>query len=379
MATEYPPLGKSYVSGYANNDRNYPIVCIRKDPRVENYKIPDNLSPHPDSVRWPNHVFIGTKPTGSDQRVEWVYEIMPGPVIDGKAVNELGAVEAFAEQTVLPTDDISSPVAERNEFGFFASESISPISATQSKKETRVVETRPPEFSYFEVTQDRAIVKNDVQFLTRSELLLPENQILIDGATVDVADSPMAFPWIRRTVKSLPTNSLGEISLPPTKTEWDTITYTFPGIIYTWKARFTDDQVRANLSFFDNRYPVSMTVPAKYVVSYHEPTSSDPNDDTQLNLTLPSATNGQSFFRVITRPWARIFFNIPDNTIHPPAPITIAKQSVDRGGVAFDVSGGQGSDPVSYTPGDEILIGGEVKQWWGGLYVKRLVYVSEPI
>jgi hypothetical protein len=79
MATEYPPLGKSYVSGYANNERDYPIVSIRKDPRVENYKIPDDLSPHPDSSRWPNHVFTGAQPTRSDERVEWVYEILPGP------------------------------------------------------------------------------------------------------------------------------------------------------------------------------------------------------------------------------------------------------------------------------------------------------------
>lgn len=76
---EYPPLGKSYVSGYANNDRDWPIVSIRKDPRVENYKIPDDLSPHPDSARYPNHVFTGSQPTRSDERVEWVYEILPGP------------------------------------------------------------------------------------------------------------------------------------------------------------------------------------------------------------------------------------------------------------------------------------------------------------
>ena len=79
MATEYPPLGKSFVSGYANNDRDYPIISIRKDPRVENYKIPDDLSAHPDSVRYPNHVFTGARPTNSDERVQWDYEILPAP------------------------------------------------------------------------------------------------------------------------------------------------------------------------------------------------------------------------------------------------------------------------------------------------------------
>ena len=379
MATEYPPLGKSYVSGYANNNRSFPIVCIRKDPRVENYKIPESLSPHPDGLRWPNHVFVGTKATGSDERVEWVYEIMNGPEVLGQSVNELGAIEITKDQIVFPSETIDSPVLETTDDGFFVSKEISPISSTQSRKQERSMAERPPSFTYFEVTQDRAVVKNDVEFLTRSELLLPQNDISIEGAIVDVADSPMSFPWVRRTTKSLKTNELGEIVLPPSKIEWDTITYTFPGIIYTWKARFTDDQVRANLSFFENRYPVSMTVAAKYVVTYHEPISTDPNDDPDLNLSLPSARNGQDFFRVITRPWARIFFNIPDNTIHPPAPITIAKESVDRGGVAFDISGGQSSEPSFYQAGDEILIGGEVKQWWGGLFVKRLVYVSEPI
>lgn len=94
MATEYPPLGKSYVSGYANNDRDYPIVSIRKDPRVENYKIPSDLSPHPDSARWPNHVFTGSQPTRSDERVEWVYEILPGPWVPFTRYDEnLGPVQ----------------------------------------------------------------------------------------------------------------------------------------------------------------------------------------------------------------------------------------------------------------------------------------------
>lgn len=79
MATEYPPLGKSFVLSYSNNDRDYPIIAIRKDPRVENYKIPDDLSPHPDSKRYTNHVFTGAQPTNSDERVQWIYEILPAP------------------------------------------------------------------------------------------------------------------------------------------------------------------------------------------------------------------------------------------------------------------------------------------------------------
>lgn len=79
MATEYPPLGRSYVISYSNNDRDFPIIGIRKDPRVDSYKIPQDLSPHPDSKRYPNHVFTGAQATNSDERVQWVYEILPAP------------------------------------------------------------------------------------------------------------------------------------------------------------------------------------------------------------------------------------------------------------------------------------------------------------
>jgi len=79
MATEYPPLGKSYVISYSNGDKDFPIIAIKKDPRVDNYRRPDDLSPHPDSTRYPNHVFTGTQPTNTDERVIWIYEILPSP------------------------------------------------------------------------------------------------------------------------------------------------------------------------------------------------------------------------------------------------------------------------------------------------------------
>jgi len=76
---EYPPLGRSYVISYSNGDKDFPIIAIKKDPRVDNYKRPDDLSPHPDSTRYPNHVFTGTQPTNTDERVIWIYEILPSP------------------------------------------------------------------------------------------------------------------------------------------------------------------------------------------------------------------------------------------------------------------------------------------------------------
>jgi hypothetical protein len=79
MATEYPPLGKSYVAGFTADNKSYPVIVILRDPRDAGYQTPNDLSPHPDKVRYPNHVFTGAKPGDSDTRVRWVYEILPGP------------------------------------------------------------------------------------------------------------------------------------------------------------------------------------------------------------------------------------------------------------------------------------------------------------
>ena len=297
--------------------------------------------------------------------------------LEGKIINqELGAPE-------IVTDSLVSPTTSTDTSGLFVDDRIDPLSSTLSRRVRRELETLPNNYIYYEVTEDQVVVKNEVS-IHRRDTANPSDPTYLSvpvlaNEILDVSDNPLGFPWVRRVTKKLPTNELGEIILPANRTEYDTITYTFPGAIYTWKAKFTNDQVRANLAFFENRYPVSMTVAAKYKISYHLSTSSDPNDDPDLNLSNSAARNGQEFFRVITRPWARIFFNIPDNTIHPPAPITIAKESVERGGIAFDIQGGQASEPSFYTAGEELLIGGEVKRWWGNVYIKRLVFVSEPV
>jgi hypothetical protein len=76
---DYPPLSRFYVASYAANDRDYPVVAIRLDPRTAGYKVPEDLSPHPDSKRYPNHVFTGAQPSAGDQIVTHVYEILPAP------------------------------------------------------------------------------------------------------------------------------------------------------------------------------------------------------------------------------------------------------------------------------------------------------------
>ena len=76
---EQPPLNRFYVASYAANDRDFPIVAIRLDPRVAGYRVPEDLSPHPDSKRYPNHVFTGSEPSDGDERVTHIYEILPSP------------------------------------------------------------------------------------------------------------------------------------------------------------------------------------------------------------------------------------------------------------------------------------------------------------
>ena len=76
---EQPPLNRFYVASYAANDRDFPIVAIRLDPRVAGYRVPEDLSPHPDSKRYPNHVFTGSQPSNGDERVTHIYEILPAP------------------------------------------------------------------------------------------------------------------------------------------------------------------------------------------------------------------------------------------------------------------------------------------------------------
>jgi hypothetical protein len=260
---------------------------------------------------------------------------------------------------------------------------IDPLNSTISRRVRRELETLPNNYIYYEVTEDQVVVKNEVSIHRRDTTNPADPTYLsipvIANEILDVSDNPLGFPWVRRTTKRLPTNELGEIILPPTRTEYDDMTYTFPGLIYTWKAKFRQDQVRANLAFFENRYPVSMTVAARHKISYHLASSADPNDDPDLNLSNAAARDGFDFFRVITRPWAQIFFNIPDNTIHPPAPITISGESVERGGIAFDIQGGQPSEPSFYTAGEELLVGGQVKRWWGNVYKKTLIFVREPV
>jgi hypothetical protein len=105
MATEYPPLGKAFVAEYRYGDRGFPVVHIKKDPRVDNYKAPDVGEPCPDK-RFPDHTFTQTLPTNSDERVLWVYEKLDGPIISGKIIDKDGNISTLTRQPVVAGSEV---------------------------------------------------------------------------------------------------------------------------------------------------------------------------------------------------------------------------------------------------------------------------------
>jgi hypothetical protein len=304
--------------------------------------------------------------------VQRVYETIPSSAISGQSVNKYGSVDTTIKQVVLPSTTASTSQTQGQIAGvdqFLVSDAINPVSAAKSE-EQKVVMSQPPSVVTYEITHDLAIVKTITDMILRENLTPPA----IPGtsgntALLDVKDEDVGFPWIMRSSKSLMTDSGGNVIVPPPRVEFKTINYEFPGIIYSWQARqgTTEDEVTtsptANLSFFNNRYPLSLTVSARHVITYH---------------TSAQDLSNLEYFSVITQPWALKFFDIPRNMIHPPAPVTLRGQSVTSGGIDILISGGQGSAPSNYIPGQEILIGGDCELWQGGIYMKQLIYVKEP-
>ena len=99
MATEYPPLGKAFIAEYRYGNRDFPVVHIKKDPRVDNYRAPNVGDPCPDK-RFSDHTFIQVNPTNSDERVIWVYEKLDGPVITGRIIDNDGNYATLSRQPV---------------------------------------------------------------------------------------------------------------------------------------------------------------------------------------------------------------------------------------------------------------------------------------
>ena len=277
-----------------------------------------------------------------------------GPTsLGGKSVNKYGTTETITKSIVSPSQAVDLT-------GLLVSDEIDPIDSAKSQRQRVVMDSTPPDVITYEISHDTAVIKNTTSMILRSDITAPS----ITGAILDVADVDVGFPWIKRTIKSLPLDGYGNPVLPPSRVEYRSIQHTFPGIIYTWKAKHTDDGITASLSFFDNRYPVSMTVAARSVITYH---------------VGEQDLSNEQFFSVTTRPWAIQFFNIPDGTIHPPAPVNLSTASISTNGIALQIAGGQASNPTTYNVGDEILIGGDCERWQGNIFIKRLEYVKEPV
>ena len=269
----------------------------------------------------------------------------------------------------IVTDQLVTPSTLPNSSGLVVADEITPLSSTTSRRVRRVLETLPAPYTTYETVEKNIVVAVKREVLTRNQAL-PEP--VFAANTMDVQDQPLQFPYVLRTTKTLlldPTT--GQPILPQSRIEYDNITFTFPGIIYNWRVYLGADAageitVTADLSHFENRFPVTMIVAAKYVTTFHL------ENDPALNIS------NLNFWKVITRPWAQVAFGIPDNTIHPPAPVTLRNTPVLRGNLRYTISNGLSSEPQFYSPGDELLISGESKPWFGNVWYRRLLYVKEP-
>jgi hypothetical protein len=202
-------------------------------------------------------------------------------------------------------------------------------------------------------------VVNDA--ITASGFTITQN----NNRLLQTSDSDIGFPWVRRISKYLPTaytSVNGYVQLPPSRVEYKTAQFSFPGLIYTWGE--TSSGTSATFTYPQNRLPLDITCTQKHVYSYY---------DYQPNVSA------LKFFKVVTQPWAIKFFGIPKNTIHPSAPISFKNDSSTDNGVTYGIFGGQASTPSIYKIGQQILIGADVQLWQGGIYVQRLIYTQEPL
>jgi len=81
MAEENPALGKSYVHGYSLENKDYPIIGVVWNPHMGGYTPSAMGTAHPDTTSYPTHKLTSITPTAADQRVLWLYEILPGPTL----------------------------------------------------------------------------------------------------------------------------------------------------------------------------------------------------------------------------------------------------------------------------------------------------------
>ncbi len=358
----------NYAIKYSGGSDRHPIyIRTYLEPRDSYQAMPDH-SPDP--------LFAGAilvdeeaNPAEGELRslylqVTRVFETLPGPVIESREVNEYGVIETITNQVVLPETD-PDPT------GLFVTDSVVSEDVSKAVRQRRVMEKLPDPYVTYETDgQTNTIVQVKRELLTRHQPL--PSPVSVTGS-LGVQDSPLRFPYVLRTTKLLPLDpATGQPILPPTRVEYDNTTFTFPGVIYSWRVYLGTDSdgettITADLSHYENRFPLTMVVAAKYVTTFHL------EGDPALDLS------NQNFWKVTTRPWAQLVFGLPDNTIHPPAPVTMRNAPIARNNIKNTVSSGLASDPGFYEPGQELLISGEAKLLSGNVWYRRLVYVKEPL
>lgn len=353
----------NYAIRYSGGSDRHPVYIRTYLELRETYRpMPDN-SPDP---LFPGALLVDEEadPAEGEQgslylTVKRVFETLPGPEITSKEINEYGVIETIINQAVKP-GTLPDPT------GLFVSDAVAAQDVSKAVRQRRTMEKLPDPYVTYETVEKNIVVAVKRELLTRHQSLPPPT---FTSATMDVQDSVLRFPYVLRTTKTLTLDpATGQPVLPPSRTEYDTVTYTFPGIINTWRAaRDSSGGISVDFGQFDNRLPTTLVVSAKFVTTFHL------EDDPTLDLS------GLAFFKVETRSWAQQLFDLPNNTIHPPAPVSIRGTSVTRGGITYRVGFGDASNPQTYIPGEELLIGGEAKPWYGNIWYKRLTYVKEPI
>lgn len=104
---EHPPLGKFFIQSYDAGHEEFPIVATSKDPRAGGYRLPEELSFCPDT-RYPDHRFVGATLPGDDQRVLWLYRLLPGPWVPFTRYDDnLGPVQGRRRSVVNTEQDAS--------------------------------------------------------------------------------------------------------------------------------------------------------------------------------------------------------------------------------------------------------------------------------
>jgi hypothetical protein len=121
---EIPPEGLTFVTEYDLNDTAYPILGVVRDPRAGlGQSTPAIGTAHPDTARYPDHTFVGTKVTQWDQRILWLYRILPGPQVTGQDYVPSKAITIeYTEQ------DVKSGTADGEAFT-----TVTPVSVAQDK------------------------------------------------------------------------------------------------------------------------------------------------------------------------------------------------------------------------------------------------------